>query len=86
MSQDERSTPAGRRATKTEVIGPFRITPEDRAEITRRARERNMHTSVYVTGAALNRLDPDFVGAEEAWRDEIERRLERLESLAFGTS
>lgn len=77
--------PAPRPAVKTETLGPFRCSPADKAEIIRRAKERNQDLTAYVTDAALGRLDEDFVGADELWRENVDRRLQRLETLAYGT-
>lgn len=84
MPQSERRLTGTRPAIKTEVIGPFRVSPEDREAIYERARERNMDVTSYVTDAALGRLAEDL-SSDAIWRDDVERRIERLESLAFGT-
>jgi hypothetical protein len=84
MPQSERKMPTPRPASKTEVIGPFRCTPQDKERIYELARERNMDVTAFVTDAALGRLDEDFVGADELWRDSIESRIKRLEDLAYG--
>jgi hypothetical protein len=85
MSEIARKMPSPRPAVKTEIIGPFRCTPADKDEILRRAEERNMDVTAYITDAALGRLDESFVTGEELWRETVNRRLDRLETLAYGT-
>jgi hypothetical protein len=77
--------PAPRPAVKTEMMGPFRVSPADKEEIQQRAKERNLDMTAYITDAALGRLDENFQGADEAWRQSVARRLERLETLAYGS-
>lgn len=74
--------PPQRPASKTEIV-TFRITPEDRVEILRRAAERNMDLTTFCTLAALDQLDSSFQGSEELWREQVDRRLARLETVAY---
>lgn len=73
-----------RRAPVKTVRAAYRFSPEDHAEIERLAAEREMTVTQYLTDAALGRL-PEFVGGQDLWRDDVTRRLERLEQFCFGT-
>jgi hypothetical protein len=81
-TRSKRRLPPQRPASKTILTG-FRFSPRDLAEIDRRADERNMSRTQYVTDAALNRLEEPDYSLEQAV-DALKRRIARLEQLAFG--
>lgn len=81
---DETDQSARKRIPEKTATIAIRVTPADRAEIIRRADERGITLTQYLTDAGLDRLE-DFSDSVDARLAQHDSRLARLERLAFDT-